>query len=81
MKFEIIEAPKKVIPFLIDNVSLRILLVYLHLLNVRGTMNCATTNGFFLNEKLFYRNGITLEHNGQHKMLPKLKVLATKVPH
>ena len=26
--------------------------------NVRGAMNCATTNGFYLNEKLFFRNGI-----------------------
>ena len=26
--------------------------------NVRGAMNCATTNGLFLKEKLFFRNGI-----------------------
>ena len=27
--------------------------------NVRGAMNCATTNAFFVNEKLLFRNGIT----------------------
>ncbi len=27
--------------------------------DVRGAMNCATTNAFFVNEKLLFRNGIT----------------------
>ena len=28
------------------------------ILNVRGAMNCATTNAFFVNEMLSFRNGI-----------------------
>ena len=32
--------------------------------SVRGAMNCATTNAFFVNEKLLFRNGIRMRARG-----------------
>ncbi len=32
--------------------------------NVRGAINCATTNAFFVNEKLLFRNGISMRARG-----------------
>ncbi len=36
------------------------------ILNVRGAMNCATTNAFFVNEMLSFRNGISCNFSSNH---------------